>query len=45
MFLLWASLAQVDEVTAGEGKVIPSSKLQVITAADQMLQSTSGMMR
>jgi adhesin transport system membrane fusion protein len=34
MFLLWASLAQVDEVTAGEGKVIPSSKLQVITAAD-----------
>ena len=34
LFLLWASLAQVDEVTAGEGKVIPSSKLQVITAAD-----------
>ena len=34
VFLLWASLAQVDEVTRGEGKVIPSSKLQVITAAD-----------
>jgi adhesin transport system membrane fusion protein len=34
LFLLWASLAQVDEVTAGEGKVIPSSKLQIITAAD-----------
>src|SRR3954469_11312545 len=33
-FLLWASLAQVDEVTRGEGKVIPSSKLQTITAAD-----------
>ena len=33
-FLIWASLAQVDEVTAGQGKVIPSSKLQVITAAD-----------
>ena len=33
-FLLWASLAQVDEVTRGQGKVIPSSKLQVITAAD-----------
>jgi adhesin transport system membrane fusion protein len=33
-FLLWASLAHVDEVTRGEGKVIPSSKLQVITAAD-----------
>ena len=34
LFLLWASLARVDEVTSGEGKVIPSSKLQVITAAD-----------
>jgi adhesin transport system membrane fusion protein len=34
LFILWASLAQVDEVTRGEGKVIPSSKLQVITAAD-----------
>ena len=34
VFLLWASLAQVDEVTRGEGKVIPSSKLQTITAAD-----------
>src|SRR5215213_5007800 len=34
LFLLWASLARVDEVTRGEGKVIPSSKLQVITAAD-----------
>src|SRR5215210_436617 len=34
LFLIWASLAQVDEVTAGQGKVIPSSKLQVITAAD-----------
>jgi len=35
LFLVWASLAQVDEVTRGEGKVIPSSKLQVITAGDQ----------
>src|SRR3954469_5452825 len=34
LFVLWASLAQVDEVTRGQGKVIPSSKLQVITAAD-----------
>ena len=34
VFLLWASLAPVDEVTRGEGKVIPSSKIQVITAAD-----------
>jgi adhesin transport system membrane fusion protein len=34
VFLRWASLAHVDEVTRGEGKVIPSSKLQIITAAD-----------
>ena len=34
IFMLWASIAQVDEVTRGEGKVIPSSKLQTITAAD-----------
>jgi adhesin transport system membrane fusion protein len=34
LFLVWASLAQVDEVTKGEGKVIPTSKLQVITAGD-----------
>jgi len=30
IFLIWAMLAQVDEVTAGQGKVIPSSKVQVI---------------
>ncbi|HEY5459918.1 MAG TPA: HlyD family type I secretion periplasmic adaptor subunit [Sphingomicrobium sp.] len=30
LFLLWASLAQVDEVTKGQGKVIPSSKIQII---------------
>jgi len=34
LFLIWASLAQVDEVTSGQGKVIPSSKLQVVTAAE-----------
>lgn len=34
LFLLWAAVAQVDEVTKGEGKVIPSSKLQVITSAE-----------
>ena len=34
IFMLWASLAQVDEVTRGQGKVIPSSKLQVITASE-----------
>jgi len=30
IFLLWAMLARVDEVTAGQGKVIPSSKVQLI---------------
>ena len=34
VFMIWASIAQLDEVTRGQGKVIPSSKLQVITAAD-----------
>ena len=34
LFVVWASLAQVDEVTQGQGKVIPSSKLQVITATE-----------
>lgn len=34
LFLLWASLAQVDEVTKGQGKVIPTSKLQLIQAAE-----------
>jgi len=34
IFLLWAMLAQVDEVTAGQGKVIPSSKVQIIQSAE-----------
>ena len=34
LFLRWASLAQLDEVTRGQGKVIPSSKLQTITAVE-----------
>ena len=33
VFLIWAMLAQVDEVTAGQGKVIPSSKVLI----DKML--------
>lgn len=32
--LLWASLAHVDEVTRGDGKVIPSKQLQVVQALD-----------
>ena len=34
VFLLWASIARVDEVTSGQGKVIPSSKVQLIQSAD-----------
>lgn len=33
LFLIWASLAPVDEVTRGQGRVIPSSKVQVVQAA------------
>ena len=34
LFLLWAALAHVDEVTKGSGKVIPSSKVQIIQSAE-----------
>ncbi len=34
LFLIWASLAEVDEVARGQGRVIPSSKVQVIQAAE-----------
>jgi membrane fusion protein, adhesin transport system len=33
LFLFWATLAQVDEVTKGQGKVIPSSKIQIIQSS------------
>lgn len=32
--VLWAALTQVDEVTKGEGKVIPSKQLQVLQSLD-----------
>ena len=32
--ITWAALAKVDEVTKGEGKVVPSKQLQVIQALD-----------
>jgi adhesin transport system membrane fusion protein len=32
--LVWAALAKVDEVTRGEGKVIPSRQLQVVQSLD-----------
>ena len=34
LFLIWAAFAQVDEVTSGQGTVIPSSKVQLIQAAE-----------
>ncbi|MEO6247253.1 MAG: HlyD family type I secretion periplasmic adaptor subunit [Sphingomicrobium sp.] len=34
ILLLWSMVAQVDEVTRGQGKVIPSSKVQLIQASD-----------
>jgi adhesin transport system membrane fusion protein len=30
VFILWANFAELDEVTVGQGKVIPSSQIQVI---------------
>lgn len=33
-FVLWAMLAQVDEITRGDGKVIPSRQLQVVQSLD-----------
>lgn len=34
LLLVWASLAQVDEVTRGQGKVIPSSQAQLVQPAE-----------
>ena len=34
LLLAWAALARVDEVTRGMGKVIPTSKVQVVQAAE-----------
>ena len=34
LFLIWATFAQVDEVTRGQGRVIPSSRVQVIQSAE-----------
>ncbi len=34
MMLMWASLARVDEITRGLGKVVPSSKVQLVQAAE-----------
>ncbi len=34
LFLAWATIARVDEVTHGQGKVIPSSKVQLVQSAE-----------
>ena len=34
LFLVWAAIARVDEVTRGSGKVTPSRQVQVIQAVD-----------
>ncbi|MDD4880276.1 MAG: HlyD family efflux transporter periplasmic adaptor subunit, partial [Gallionellaceae bacterium] len=34
VLLLWAGFAQIDEITRGQGKVIPSRQLQVMQAVD-----------
>ena len=34
LFLLWASFAPVDEVTRGQGRVIPAGKVQLIQAPE-----------
>lgn len=39
LFILWAAVAQLDEVTRGDGKVIPSKQLQVLQSIDGGLVS------
>lgn len=39
IFILWAAVARLDEVTRGEGKVIPSKQLQVLQSIDGGLVS------
>lgn len=34
IFIIWAAFAEIDEVTRGEGKVIPSSRLQKIQSLE-----------
>lgn len=39
LFVVWAAIAQLDEVTRGEGRVIPSKQLQVLQSIDGGLVS------
>lgn len=34
LFIVWAALARIDEITKGDGKVIPSRQLQVLQSLD-----------
>jgi membrane fusion protein, adhesin transport system len=34
LLVIWAAFAQVDEVTRGEGKVVPTSQVQVLQSVD-----------
>lgn len=34
VFVLWAGVAQLDEVTRGDGKVIPSKQIQILQSID-----------
>lgn len=40
LFILWAALARIDEITRGHGKVIPSQQLQVLQSLDGGLVET-----
>ncbi len=39
LFIMWAAVAQLDEVTRGEGKVIPSRQVQILQSIDGGLVS------
>ena len=39
LFIFWAAVAELDEVTRGEGKVIPSKQVQVLQSIDGGLVS------
>ncbi len=34
IFLLWASLSRIDEITHGEGQVVPTSEIQVVQSLE-----------
>lgn len=34
LFIMWMAVAEVDEITKGEGKVIPSSQVQILQSLD-----------